>query len=175
MPAENTEPEFCFDAAVIARLIPHAGRMQLLAGVVSISPDSIECAATSHTDPGNPLRSAGRLHAIVAAEYAAQAAAAHSALAGREDPSAIQNTQAQKQGVLAVLSNVVWRAPQLDDIAGRLHIRATRLAKLGAGFQYRFEVGELNSLPDHARVTGELIVAFRSNDTPPRSSHKTPD
>ena len=61
-------------------LIPHAGAMCLLETVREFSGEEIVCEASSHRDPGNPLRRHGALAALHLAEYAAQAMAAHGAL-----------------------------------------------------------------------------------------------
>ena len=70
------------EAIDIAALIPHSGAMCLLDSVAAWSADSIECRATSHLDPANPLRRNGRLAAVCGIEYALQAAAVHGALVG---------------------------------------------------------------------------------------------
>ena len=72
------------DRAWIERHIPHKGSMCLLDGVTQWSEAEIVCHATSHRDPGNPLRSVDRdvngLGITAGIEYAAQAMAVHGAI-----------------------------------------------------------------------------------------------
>jgi ABC-type Fe3+ transport system permease subunit len=60
-------------------LLPHQGAMFLLERVTRFDADEIECIATSHRDPNNPLRHSNGLPAHAAIEYAAQAAGVHGA------------------------------------------------------------------------------------------------
>ena len=53
------------DHAGIAERVPHHGRMCLLDRLLSWGPERIDCSATSHRDPANPLRHDGRLPASV--------------------------------------------------------------------------------------------------------------
>ena len=102
----------------IAALIPHAGSMCLLASVADWSADAITCLATSHLDPGNPLRSRGQLAGVCGIEYALQAAAVHGALRGGEP---------QPPGYLAALRMGHVAAHRLDDPAlGTLAAHARR-------------------------------------------------
>ena len=48
-------------------------------------PPAIECTASTHRAPGNPLAANGRLEAVCGVEYASQAMALHGALAGCGD------------------------------------------------------------------------------------------
>src|SRR4029453_19855 len=68
--------------AEIRTLIPHSGLMCLLDEVVQWDDQSIACISNTHRDPANPLRRHGRLSAIHAFEYGAQAAAIHGARRG---------------------------------------------------------------------------------------------
>lgn len=70
------------DRTAILPLLPHAGRMVLLDGVVSWSEHGIRCVSRSHRDPANPLREGGGLATVHALEYLAQAAAVHGGLMG---------------------------------------------------------------------------------------------
>ena len=69
------------DAAIhkaeIRTLIPHSDLMCLLDDVMQWDDRSIVCFTNTHRDPANPLRRAGRLSAVHAFEYGAQAAAIH--------------------------------------------------------------------------------------------------
>src|SRR5881398_1435622 len=71
------------DKAEIRRLIPHAGTMCLLDSVLGWDDESIVCTTNTHRDEANPLRRDGRLSALHALEYAAQAAAIHGGLRAR--------------------------------------------------------------------------------------------
>lgn len=68
--------------AEIATLIPHAGTMCLLDGVLNWDRASIRCVSARHRAEDNPLQRAGRLNAICGIEFAAQAMAVHGRLAG---------------------------------------------------------------------------------------------
>src|SRR5437763_16790238 len=71
------------DKAEIRRLIPHAGTMCLLDSVLGWDDESIVCTANTHRDESNQLRRDGRLSALHALEYGAQAAAFHGGLRAR--------------------------------------------------------------------------------------------
>ena len=102
----------------IAALIPHAGAMCLLDSVTRWTQDAIECRATSHLDPANPLRRNGRLGALAGIEYALQAAALHGALRGGAP---------QPPGYLAALRMTHLTTARLDDPAlGMLAAHARR-------------------------------------------------
>ncbi len=115
----------------IARLVPHQGAMCLLDRVESCDAEGIACIATSHHDPGNPLRRDGMLPAICGLEYALQAMALHGALT---------DGAAQGVGFLAGLSDVTLAAERLDTVAGPLHVAATALARESRGFIYALTV-----------------------------------
>jgi len=69
--------------AEIRTLIPHSGLMCLLDEVTQWDDQSIVCITNTHRDPVNPLRRKGRLSAVHAFEYGAQAAAVHGGLRAR--------------------------------------------------------------------------------------------
>src|ERR1043166_5384913 len=69
--------------AEIRTLIPHSGLMCLLDEITEWDDQSITCVSNTHRDPGNPLRRDGRLSAVHALEYGAQAAAVHGGLRAR--------------------------------------------------------------------------------------------
>jgi predicted hotdog family 3-hydroxylacyl-ACP dehydratase len=115
----------------IARLLPHAGAMCLLEAVVAWDADSIACRATSHRDPGNPLRGPGGLSAIAGVEYAAQAVAVHGGLLEKTTP---------RVGYLAALREVVALAERLDTEPADLEIRATRVAAESGRLLYDFRI-----------------------------------
>ena len=139
--------------AEIAGLIPHAGRMCLLARVDAWDAKHIRCAAAGHTDPEHPLRSASGLLASAAIEYAAQAAAVHGALNARE----AGGTAAP--GFLASARGVRLHRLRLDDLAGELVIDTEHVAGDARQLLYAFTVR-------HAGATvaeGRLAVVL---DTP---------
>jgi predicted hotdog family 3-hydroxylacyl-ACP dehydratase len=98
------------DHTWIAAHIPHQGQMCLLDEVLAHSPEEILCRASSHRSMLNPLRSAGRLHALCAIEYAAQAAAIYGALYG--GPAAGGATF----GMLASVRDVSLELTHLDEL-----------------------------------------------------------
>ncbi|MGC3985581.1 MAG: hydroxymyristoyl-ACP dehydratase [Pseudorhodoferax sp.] len=122
------------DAAGIARLIPHSGRMCLLARLAHWDAGGIVCSASSHRDADNPLRTASGLLAPCAIEYAAQAMALHGALIGREAGGAAS------PGFLASARGVQFHRLRLDDLAGDLSIEAQRQAGDARQILYHFRV-----------------------------------
>lgn len=138
-----------FGHDAIARLIPHAGAMCLLARVIAADAQMIRCEADNHADPDHPLRSAGRLPITAGIEYAAQAAALHGAIKPGGEP---------REGYLAVLSDVRWNVQQLDDAAGPLSIVCTLLNTMGSGSTYAFTLSDRDK---RTLLTGEMIVATR--------------
>src|SRR5438046_10586757 len=90
--------------AEIRTLIPHAGSMCLLDNVFDWNDESIVCVTNTHRDEANPLRRNGRLSALHAFEYGAQAAAVHGGLRARSAGTAAA------RGYLAALRD------------GRLHV-----------------------------------------------------
>ena len=109
------------DRAWIAARIPHAGSMCLLDRVVATDDARIVCSATSHRDPGNPLRARGALSSVHAIEYAAQAMALHGSLAAGD-------SRAPARGILTSVRGVTCFVDRLDDIAADLTIEATRIS-----------------------------------------------
>lgn len=122
------------DHGEIAGLIPHAGRMCLLARVDAWDAKHIRCAATGHTDPEHPLRSASGLLASAAIEYAAQAAAVHGALTAREAGGTAS------PGFLASARGVRLHRLRLDDLAGELVIDTEHVAGDDRQLLYAFTV-----------------------------------
>jgi predicted hotdog family 3-hydroxylacyl-ACP dehydratase len=131
--------------ADIAGLIPHAGAMCLLDGVVAWDDDRIRCVSDSHHDPANPLRAGGRLPAVCGIEYAAQAMAAHGGLKARGRP---------RTGFLASVRDVACHRERLDDIEGRLVVEAVSV--MGDGnrmiYEFRLWVGDVEVLSGRATV-----------------------
>ena len=134
----------------IAAMIPHAGAMHLLDGVLSWDADRIRCLSRSHRDRQNPLRMDGRLSAVCGIEYAAQAMAVHGVLAGNVG-------KRPRMGYLASLREVNCGRATLDDLEGDLIVAAERLMGEESHVIYSFEVsvGEVEVLRGRAAVVLE--------------------
>jgi predicted hotdog family 3-hydroxylacyl-ACP dehydratase len=118
----------------IAAMIPHAGAMCLLDGVLSWDTSRIRCLARSHRDPRNPLRMDRQLSALCGIEYAAQAMAIHGRLAGN-----ISNKP--RLGYLTSVREVMCYKSRLDDLEGDLIVSAEKLMGEEKHVIYGFEVG----------------------------------
>ena len=131
-------------------MIPHAGAMHLLDGVLSWDADRIRCLSRSHRDRQNPLRMDGRLSALCGIEYAAQAMAVHGVLAGNVG-------KRPRMGFLASLREVNCGRATLDDLEGDLIVAAERLMGEESHVIYSFEVsvGEVEVLRGRAAVVLE--------------------
>ncbi len=125
--------------------LPHTGSMCLLHAVLGWDATTIDCEAAPPTSQ-HPLADVGGVQAIVAVEYAAQAAAVHGSL--------LDATATPRQGVLAKLSDVVLTPGYLD---GPLSIRAELIARVATGCMYAFTVHDAHS----CRARGRLVVAFQ--------------
>ncbi|HZY19970.1 MAG TPA: hydroxymyristoyl-ACP dehydratase [Ramlibacter sp.] len=134
----------------IARLVPHAGSMCLLASVLSWDAAGIRCTATSHTDPAHPLRTRSGLLASAGIEYAAQAAAVHGGLRAAAQGSAAV------AGRLASARAVALHRLRLDDLPGELVVEAQEIAADARQLLYAFRVAHA----DQALVTGRLAVVL---------------
>ena len=129
----------------VAALIPHAGAMRLIDQVDAATSEEIMCSSRTHLSSDNPLRVNGVLPASAAIEYAAQAMAAHAALANGGPP---------RRGFLVVASGVAWSKDRLDAANAALIIHARRLAAMAGGAQYAFSV----SVGNEVEVTGTLTL-----------------
>ena len=109
------------DKAEIRTLIPHAGSMCLLDNVINWDDESIVCFTNTHRDPANPLQRDGRLSALHALEYGAQAAAVHGGLRARAADATAPPCY------LAALRDAHLNVARLDDLASPLEVRAQRL------------------------------------------------
>ncbi|MEZ0189541.1 hotdog family protein [Ralstonia solanacearum] len=146
-PPLSPPPSPPLDHAWIAARIPHSGAMCLLDTVVAWDDARIRCTATSHRDPGNPLRADGRLAAVCGIEYAAQAMAVHGAILG--------NAQDRpRAGFLASVRSVEAHVERLDTLDAPLTIEAERIGGDGNNVLYRFAVhcGERVLLSGRAAV-----------------------
>lgn len=121
------------DRAGIALRIPHSGSMCLLERLEGWDAESIRCTTTTHSQPGNPLRTESGLLAPNAIEYAAQAMALHGGLLAQEG-------SAPSAGFLASARNVKFAVARLDDVAGALQIAARRLSGDDRQILYEFTV-----------------------------------
>jgi predicted hotdog family 3-hydroxylacyl-ACP dehydratase len=119
----------------IEALIPHSGRMCLLARLDAWDAKHIVCAATNHRDADHPLRTRRGLLAPAAIEYAAQAMALHGALIGKA-----AGTPATP-GFLASARGVQLHVLRLDELPpGELRIEATRQAGDAQQILYAFNI-----------------------------------
>lgn len=135
-------------------LLPHRGSMVLLERVTRFDPDEIECTASSHRDPANPLRHMNCLPAHAAIEYAAQAAGVHGGLLNRQ----LHRDAPTHKGYLAVVSNLRWHVERLDDLPGDLEIRARRTAMTAGGVAYHVQITHR----EQSVMSGDLVIALEA-------------
>jgi predicted hotdog family 3-hydroxylacyl-ACP dehydratase len=129
--------------------------MVLLDLVLRFDDDEIECCASSHRDPHNPLRHQDQLPAHAAIEYAAQAAGIHGGLLNRKlNPGA-----PAQMGYLAVISDLHWSVDRLDDLPEALHIHARRTAVAPGGRAYRVRIEHRSSVI----LAGDLTIALATS------------
>ena len=140
-------------------LIPHAGTMCLLGGVLDWDEDSITCIATSHLDADNPLRHAGQLASVHLLEYGAQSIAVHGALLARRSGTT------QGSGYLAALQAVELQREYLDGITTPLEIRAQRIASAAECLLYSFGISTGPHMLATARATIFLQEFVNTQDT----------
>ena len=139
--------DLAIDKAEIRTLIPHSGLMCLLDEVVQWDDRWIVCLSNTHRDPANPLRRQGRLSAVHAFEYGAQAAAIHGGLRARAAGTIAP------PGYLAALRGGRLHITRLDYIHVPLRISATRLYGEGANTVYEFILSAAAVLVAEGRVT----------------------
>ena len=138
--------------AEIRTLIPHSGSMCLLDSVTEWDDRSIICISNTHRDPVNPLRRDGRLSAVHAFEYAAQAAAVHGGLRARSVGLTAP------PGYLVALRDAHLHVMHLDDVASPLQICAHRLFGEAANTVYECQVLAGDVLLGEGRITIMLRV-----------------
>jgi predicted hotdog family 3-hydroxylacyl-ACP dehydratase len=133
--------------AEIRTLIPHSDLMCLLDKVTQWDDRSIVCLTETHRDPANPLRRNGRLSALYAFEYGAQAAAVHGGLRAR----AVGATA--PPGYLAALRDAHLHATRLDDITSPLQVCASRSFGDSADTVYECRISAGDILLAKGRIT----------------------
>jgi predicted hotdog family 3-hydroxylacyl-ACP dehydratase len=133
--------------AEIQTLIPHSGLMCLLDEVIGWDDRSITCISNTHIDPANPLRRNGRLSALHAFEYGAQAAAVHGGLRARSVGAIAP------PGYLAALRDARLHAVRLDDVQSALQVHAVRLFGDSVNCVYECRVSARDKLLAEGRVT----------------------
>ena len=139
--------DISIDKAEIRMLIPHSGLMCLLDEVRQWDERSIVCVSNTHRDPANPLRRQGRLSAVHAFEYGAQAGAVHGGLRARAT-----GTRAPP-GYLAALREGRLHVTRLDCIHLPLRICATYVFGEGANTVYEFVLSAATVVVAEGRVT----------------------
>jgi predicted hotdog family 3-hydroxylacyl-ACP dehydratase/3-hydroxymyristoyl/3-hydroxydecanoyl-(acyl carrier protein) dehydratase len=135
------------EKAEIRTLIPHAGSMCLLDRVLAWDDRSILCASETHRDSANPLRRDGRLAAVHAFEYGAQAVAVHGGLRARAAGGVAP------PGYLAALRDGRLHTQPLDDFTSPLHVEAERLFSDSANSVYQCRVSAGETLLASGRIT----------------------
>ncbi len=138
------------DGAAIRRLVPHAGSMCLLDVVESWDAASIVCATAQHRSPANPLLRDGRLGAVNAIEFAAQAMAIHGALVAPPHAK-------PRIGLLLSVRECRFHCARIDQMADNLHVQARKLAGSAVMLMYSFTV----SAGAQVLVEGRASVLLR--------------
>ncbi|MES2385757.1 MAG: 3-hydroxylacyl-ACP dehydratase [Pseudomonadota bacterium] len=143
----------------IARRIPHQGDMCLLDAVSAWDDTRIQCLATSHRAPSNPLRAQGRLGAACGVEYAAQAMAVHGALVGESLAGGGDAGAAPRAGYLASIRSVSLHVDRLDTLAAPLLISAERITGDSNTVLYSFSL----TAGDTALISGRAVVVLNAS------------
>lgn len=141
------------DRAWLLERLPQKGSMNLLERIDHWTGEEIACTASSHRDPGHPLRCGDLLPSCAAIEYAAQAVAAHGALLAGPDGHA-------GAGYLASARNVELHVARLDGLDGTLAIRAFRLSADAGGLLYAFRV----DCKSACVASGRLAIAIGARE-----------
>ena len=164
------------DHTWIERNIPHHGRMCLLDEVMEWDAQHIRCRSGTHRLPDHPLRSQGRLGVACGIEYAAQAMAAHGALAGGalvdSSGGALGAQRAGKRrsevGFLAGLRDVRLHVLRLDDVEADLICEALLVAGDHGSALYEFalrsEAQPQRLLSGRATVVFDAHERFKTNE-----------
>lgn len=144
------------DHAWIAAHIPHQGAMCLLDDVEHWNAEEIICKASSHRNPANPLRAAGRLGICNGIEYAAQAMAVHGALLA-------DNAAPPTRGYLISVRDVQWQRARLDDITTDLTVHAQRISGNPSSLLYQFRLADGDAIV----LTGRASVLIKPPEAAP--------
>jgi predicted hotdog family 3-hydroxylacyl-ACP dehydratase len=122
----------------LCRLIPHTGTMCLLDEVIAWDDDCVVCRTRSHRNENHPLRENGRLAAVHAGEYGAQAMAVHGGLLASRDGHLIS------PGYLVRLRSLKLHVCRLDTLDSDISVCATQLMadKRNLIYAFRLEVGD---------------------------------
>lgn len=134
MPNQTGLNQIKLDHDWIASHIPHQGSMCLLDCVVEWDEQHIQCRATSHRAPDNPLRANSRLGAASGIEYAAQAMAVHGALLAPPDSTVA------RVGYLVSVRSTQLHVARIDDIAADLLVDAACITRSQNNILYQFSV-----------------------------------
>lgn len=121
--------------------------MCLLNCVETWDEQRIQCSATSHTAPDNPLRANNRLGAACGIEYAAQAMAVHGALLAAPD------SNVARVGYLVSVRGVQLHGSRLDDIPEPLHVEASCITRSDNNIMYHFTIHASGVLLLEGRAT----------------------
>ncbi len=121
------------DRAHILSLIPHAGSMCLLDGVLECDAHHIRCISHSHHHADNPLRTVQGLPVLCGIEYAAQAMAVHGGMTSPPDKK-------PRAGYLVGVRDVVCQVARLDEQEQDLIVEAEKLMGDEARVMYQFRV-----------------------------------
>ncbi|HVL02648.1 MAG TPA: hypothetical protein VM553_22670 [Dongiaceae bacterium] len=128
-------------AEQFSAFLPHKPPMLLLETVESWNGETIECTASSHNDPANPLRINGRVSSVHAMEYGAQAAAIHLTALATSAHEAVEDLEQYSPNrivFLGVVRDFDLLQPYLDDQPGTLlQIRSDLISIASRVFQYR--------------------------------------
>jgi predicted hotdog family 3-hydroxylacyl-ACP dehydratase len=143
----------------IAAHIPHQGGMCLLDEVIDWSANGIRCRSGTHRLSDNPLRGNGRLDAICAIEYAAQAMAVHGALIGTLTGAA------PAAGYLASVREVSLFRSRLDDVTADLVASSTYLGGDESAVLYQFSVTAADAVIASGRATIILNATRRARNS----------
>lgn len=136
--------------AEIAEFLPHQAPMILIDHIIKADEHCLIGHIESHRSPSHPLRIRGSLPAISAIEMAAQGCAIHGALRTCSTPSE------PRPGVLALIKDVSWTHPSIDEVEGPLELLVLRLHGDSHQAFYQFKLTANSGL----LVLGELAVFF---------------
>ena len=134
------------DRNILSSLVPHAGDMCLLDCVEAWDELHIVCSARSHLSTDNPLRSDGRLTAIHALEYGAQAVAVHGGLTARQQRKRIS------EGYVAAVRDACFYVERLDLLESDLTVEARQLITSDDKQIYRVIIRSADLLVAEARL-----------------------